>query len=52
MEEARQAEEARKQQATKSAQATQAAPTPHDTNIGGFIKPAAGSKHPDSVYVL
>ena len=40
-EEARQAEEARKQQATKSAQA---APTPHDTNIGGFIKPAAGSK--------
>ncbi|NKW83225.1 murein hydrolase activator EnvC [Bacillus cereus] len=42
-EEARKAEEARKQ-ATTSAQKAQAAPTPHDTNIGGFIKPAAGSK--------
>ncbi|WP_342377528.1 murein hydrolase activator EnvC family protein [Bacillus thuringiensis] len=42
-EEARNAEEARKQ-ATTSAQKAQAAPTPHDTNIGGFIKPAAGSK--------
>lgn len=41
--EARKAEEARKQAAT-SAQTAQAAPTPHDTNIGGFIKPAAGSK--------
>ncbi|WP_262366741.1 M23 family metallopeptidase, partial [Bacillus wiedmannii] len=30
--------------ATTSAQTAQAAPTPHDTNIGGFIKPAAGSK--------
>ncbi|WP_044023641.1 M23 family metallopeptidase, partial [Bacillus anthracis] len=30
--------------ATTSAQKAQAAPTPHDTNIGGFIKPAAGSK--------
>ncbi|PGM65742.1 peptidase M24 [Bacillus cereus] len=39
-EEARKAEEAQKQ-ATTSAQA---APTPHDTNVGGFIKPAAGSK--------
>ncbi|MCW9130453.1 peptidoglycan DD-metalloendopeptidase family protein [Bacillus paramycoides] len=39
-EEAHKAEEAQKQ-ATTSAQA---APTPHDTNIGGFIKPAAGSK--------
>ncbi|WP_242214023.1 murein hydrolase activator EnvC [Bacillus cereus group sp. BfR-BA-01383] len=37
---ARKAEEARKQAATPA----QAAPTPHDTNIGGFIKPAAGSK--------
>ncbi|MGD6890338.1 murein hydrolase activator EnvC family protein [Bacillus mobilis] len=42
-EEAHKAEEARKQ-ATTSAQTAQAAPTPHDTNIGGFIKPAAGSK--------
>ncbi|GAB6732692.1 M23 family metallopeptidase [Bacillus cereus] len=42
-EEACKAEEARKQ-ATTSAQKAQAAPTPHDTNIGGFIKPAAGSK--------
>ncbi|WP_368906044.1 murein hydrolase activator EnvC [Bacillus wiedmannii] len=42
-EESRKAEEARKQDTT-SAQTAQAAPTPHDTNIGGFIKPAAGSK--------
>ncbi|EJR60288.1 hypothetical protein IIO_03647 [Bacillus cereus VD115] len=47
-EEARQAEEARKaeeaKQATTSAQKAQAALPPHDTNTGGFIKPAAGSK--------
>lgn len=40
IEEEKRAEEARKQAATSA----QAAPTPHDTNIGGFIKPAAGSK--------
>lgn len=40
IEEEKRAEEARKQAATPA----QAAPVPHDTNVGGFIKPAAGSK--------
>ncbi|EOA3902851.1 murein hydrolase activator EnvC [Bacillus cytotoxicus] len=39
-EEARKAEEAKKQ----AAASTQATSVPHDTNVGGFIKPAAGSK--------
>ncbi|PFJ18869.1 peptidase M24 [Bacillus cereus] len=40
IEEEKRAEEARKQATTP----VQSAPTHHDTNIGGFIKPAAGSK--------
>ncbi|OSY01516.1 peptidase M24 [Bacillus cereus] len=43
-EEARKAEEAKKQVAASAKESTQSAPTPQDTNKGGFIKPAAGSK--------
>ena len=34
----------RRKLANKRTTPAQAAPVPHDTNIGGFIKPAAGSK--------
>ncbi|MGE6309566.1 murein hydrolase activator EnvC family protein [Bacillus cereus] len=44
VEEARKAEEAKKQAAASAKESTQSAPTPQDTNKGGFIKPAAGSK--------